>query len=318
MSYIFDINAEYEELNSDIYNDRVIRIKGNSLNIYYVDITAENKYNTKYQLIYNYCSSYNESTNKCTYGNNVNGVSVYYSEDTTDSVNDIIASNGSKRIKVVVENNTNNTHYYELGMFAGYTHNELNINTNKGIAITESFAIPDPNDVFKLITYVDGVEVEEGIFPTTSGYVGSLKCKDSNGVLIDNVGTITWDGSKWGVSFTWIPLDAKCSAYFTNTSTIYGVKRDIDTSSSAWERIDASKDFVANAQIGSTAVRNDFDNVYPWSAIDTYSYNLTTKEEISLSEVGIDNFPFDGSHGEILTRIIYGLIASGNIILGWY
>ena len=48
------IYSPNEELNSDIYNDRVIRIDANAIKTYYVDITSENKYNTKYQLIYNY------------------------------------------------------------------------------------------------------------------------------------------------------------------------------------------------------------------------------------------------------------------------
>ena len=90
---------------------------------------------------------------------------------------------------------------------------------------------------------------------------------------------------------------------------VYGVRRNIDTSSSAWERIGGSVNFVANAQFGDTPVRNDFDYIYPWNAIDTYAYNLSTGEEISLTEVGVDNFPFTGKSAdgtkeyEILTRI---------------
>ena len=89
---------------------------------------------------------------------------------------------------------------------------------------------------------------------------------------------------------------------------VYGVRRDIDSESSSWERIGASTNSVANAQFGDTPVRNDFDNIYPWSAIDTYAYNLSTGEEISLTEVGISEFPFtgtdsEGNEYEILTRI---------------
>ena len=84
---------------------------------------------------------------------------------------------------------------------------------------------------------------------------------------------------------------------------VYGVRRDINSESSAWERIGASANFVANAQIGETPVVNDFDSVYPWSHIETYSYNTSTGEEISLSEVGVNNFPFIGTHGQVLTRI---------------
>ena len=89
---------------------------------------------------------------------------------------------------------------------------------------------------------------------------------------------------------------------------IYGVKRDIDTSSSTWTRTDDGVGLVANAQVGNIPVQNDFDNLYPWSAVDTYAYNLSTGEEISLTEVGVNAFPFtgtdsEGNEYEILTRI---------------
>ena len=89
---------------------------------------------------------------------------------------------------------------------------------------------------------------------------------------------------------------------------IYGVKRDVDTSSSAWTRTDDGVGLVANAQVGNIPVQNDFDSLYPWSAVDTYAYNLSTGEEISLTEVGVNAFPFtgtdsEGNEYEILTRI---------------
>ena len=82
---------------------------------------------------------------------------------------------------------------------------------------------------------------------------------------------------------------------------IYGVKRDVDTSSSAWTRTDDAVGLVANAQFGTTPVRNDFDNIYPWSDIISYNYNTSTKTETA--EYGDANFKFDGSNGEVLTRI---------------
>lgn len=85
-------------------------------------------------------------------------------------------------------------------------------------------------------------------------------------------------------------------------STVYGVKRNLNNnSSSAWERTDDAVDLVANAQVGNTAVRNDFDKIYPWSDIISYNYNPTTKQRVA--DYGDTNFKFDGSNGEVLTYI---------------
>ena len=81
---------------------------------------------------------------------------------------------------------------------------------------------------------------------------------------------------------------------------IYGVRRNVDTSSSAWERVYASEGLIANAQIGETPVQNDFDNIYPWSDIISYNYNTSTKEETMYGDAA---FKFDGTNGEVLTRI---------------
>ena len=85
---------------------------------------------------------------------------------------------------------------------------------------------------------------------------------------------------------------------------VYGVRRDIDSSSSAWERIGASVNLVANAQIGETAVQNDFDNIYPWSDIISYNYKYDSSTG-NVTEImyGEDGFAFDGTNGEVLTRI---------------
>jgi len=83
--------------------------------------------------------------------------------------------------------------------------------------------------------------------------------------------------------------------------TIYGVKRDIESSSTKWERIEDSVGLIANATKDGSEVQNDFDNIYPWSDIITYNYDDVTKEETAV--YGDENFAFDGSNGQVLTRI---------------
>ena len=59
-----------------------------------------------------------------------------------------------------------------------------------------------------------------------------------------------------------------------HTGHIYGVKRNIESSDPAWERIEDSIGLVANATHDGTEVENDFDNIYPWSDIISYNYDI--------------------------------------------
>ena len=86
-----------------------------------------------------------------------------------------------------------------------------------------------------------------------------------------------------------------------NLSKVYGVRRSLASSSSAWERIEDAVGLVANAQVGTTAVRNDFDSIYPWSDIITCNYNNSTKKVTAY--YGDANFSFTGSNGQVLTII---------------
>ena len=71
---------------------------------------------------------------------------------------------------------------------------------------------------------------------------------------------------------------------------IYGVKREINSSSTEWERIDNSVGLEANAIKSQreleTGVENDFDDIYPWSDIYTYSWNKATGKETRWDEDG--------------------------------
>ena len=89
---------------------------------------------------------------------------------------------------------------------------------------------------------------------------------------------------------------------------VYGIKRDTNSTSTAWERIEDSIGLEANAvlpesstTVANTTVKNDFDNIYPWSEIKSYNYNANTRKVTAW--YGDSNFKFDGSNGEVLTYI---------------
>lgn len=82
----------------------------------------------------------------------------------------------------------------------------------------------------------------------------------------------------------------------------YGIKRLItDNTIASWTRIGDAEGLKANATKNGDEVQNDFDNIYPWSDIITYNYDTTNKKITAY--YGEPGFAFDGSNGEVLTRI---------------
>ena len=83
---------------------------------------------------------------------------------------------------------------------------------------------------------------------------------------------------------------------------IYGVRREINSSSTKWERINDSVNLEANAikseQDLTKDVNNDFDTIYPWSDIYTYSWDKETGKETKWDETG-----FNYTDNYVLTKI---------------
>lgn len=69
---------------------------------------------------------------------------------------------------------------------------------------------------------------------------------------------------------------------------IYGIKRSLTTYSPEWERTDDAINLYAEATHDGKSVRNDFDNIYPWSDIYTYSLNTLTGKETRYDEQGFN------------------------------
>ena len=89
---------------------------------------------------------------------------------------------------------------------------------------------------------------------------------------------------------------------YIKSKAIYGVRREVGSSSTAWERIADSVGLVANACLGSASyVQNDFDNIYPWSEIVSYNYDSETDEVKAI--YGDSDYRTDGTNGDVLTKI---------------
>lgn len=82
---------------------------------------------------------------------------------------------------------------------------------------------------------------------------------------------------------------------------IYGVKRTLSSTSTAWERTDDAIGLIANATHDGSTVVNDFDDIYPYSDIITVNYDTSLDRVVA--RYGDANFAFDGSNGEVMTYI---------------
>ena len=115
----------------------------------------------------------------------------------------------------------------------------------------------------------------------------------------DNV-SITLDGTQ--IYVTEAEMNSAIKEAITKKGNLYGIKRKInDNTSSAWERIEDSVGLVAKATKNGEPVQNDFDSRYPWSEIISYNYDVTNKKINAY--YGDPTFKFDGTNGEVLTRI---------------
>ena len=99
-----------------------------------------------------------------------------------------------------------------------------------------------------------------------------------------------------------IKIEVKNGKVTIQSKQIYGIRREVGSTSSAWERIEDSKGLVAAACLGTVSdAHNDFDNIYPWSDIVSYNYDTTTKKITAY--YGDSNYKTDGSNGDVLTKI---------------
>ena len=223
MNYLFEVNKDFPDLKSDIYNDRIIKVKASTTQRYYVSITAQNKYASKYELNYKVCASYDKKTNTCTYADSLpKGVKIAYSYDTPNPVEGEIGATDTKIITIYTNNSTLEDAYLELTMNAGYIHNELKTLGAGYNLIEDEFKNPDSAqvEIQTTIAYTNGEQVESYDFPSTGNFVLRLTCYDKNGAESDvTTADGYWNGKRWEVNVTKAIGNTVCKARFNETDS---------------------------------------------------------------------------------------------------
>ena len=83
-------------------------------------------------------------------------------------------------------------------------------------------------------------------------------------------------------------------------ASIYGVRRSLTISSTAWERIENGSGKTAKAQTSSSAVQNDFDNIAPWK--DIKSCDISANGTIN-AYIGDPSYDPKNPKGYIMTEV---------------
>ena len=121
-------------------------------------------------------------------------------------------------------------------------------------------------------------------------------------VIIDNASNVTITLDDTQIYVTEKELKEAIAEAREFVGKTYGIRRKIvDNVKSSWERICDNIGLVANATKDGSQVQNDFDDIYPWSDIITYNYDTINKKITAY--IGEPEFAFDGSNGEVLTRV---------------
>ena len=170
------------QVNNGELEDRILRISKNDTDVFHVNLTALNKYDTNYELIYHVCK--NENCDE--YIDAPSDLDILVSSKTINNIYGEIKSRESISITIAgINTNANEDYYVKLDLNAGYIHNEL--------ALVRQITHTYYEDDVTIIAIVDGEETSK--FPTTGNYGVLYECMV--GTTPDNnvVVTGTWDTS---------------------------------------------------------------------------------------------------------------------------
>ena len=126
------------------------------------------------------------------------------------------------------------------------------------------------------------VTYPEGSTCTCTDGVTTITASDTTGSYTFNLsdyGTYTvacTNGTETSNKQLTIDTDGQAETVRLAYVTIYGVSRELTSTSTAWTRTDASVNFTATASVGTSAGASDFDACYPWS--DMTRHTLATDD----------------------------------------
>lgn len=95
-------------------------------------------------------------------------------------------------------------------------------------------------------------------------------------------------------------LEARVTTIEKNKVELLGVRRKVDASSSAWERIGDAVGMVCKAAVGNGTVQNDMMSHYPFS--EMRPCNLAEDRTVN-AYLGDATFQWDGTNGDVMLEV---------------
>ena len=135
-----------------IIGDRIIVLKSKKTEQFNIVLTSNNDKSTYYEIIYHVCSDEN-----CTsFIDTPETIQIAYHVDSLSPITDLIASNESRTITIVTDNQSTQDYYVEVDLNVGYKHNKLVLQKQ----ITNKFTPPYLSGNLDIIATVNGEEID--------------------------------------------------------------------------------------------------------------------------------------------------------------
>ena len=168
-------------------------------------------------------------------------------------------------------------------------------NLYKWIDVVEGYTENDAKQGIEPVFEVDedGKYNGEAVAALSNVVINRTNSEEVGKYYVDRNGTVYHEG---------IVINGQTHFNQTSQTGVYGIKRQISSSSTAWERIENNKGLEANATLnGELKGKNDFDTLYPWSGIKSYNYDRAN--DTITAWYGEAGYRSDGSNGDVLTYI---------------
>ncbi len=180
-------------------DDRILRLKANTLESFNVILTNLNSMDVNYELIYEVCS---DSTCSSILDKLPYDVMFGISNDSNGKISDLISVDDNKIILLMSNNSTDQDYYIKLNLNAGYSWNDLAL-----VNQVEEFNGSDLSNNIDFIAYVDGVEQSK--FPDSCNYDYTYKTYVNGVETSDSEVSLSCSNGVWDINVKNVPNKVK-------------------------------------------------------------------------------------------------------------
>lgn len=268
-----------------IIGDRIIVLKSKKTEQFNIVLTSNNDKSTYYEIIYHVCSDEN-----CTsFIDTPETIQIAYHVDSLSPITDLIASNESRTITIVTDNQSTQDYYVEVDLNVGYKHNKLVLQKQ----ISNKFTPPYLSGNLDIIATVNGEEIDG--FPTEPDYETNFVCKENDGTISKAKGIFRYTAAN-GWEFDVYGLTRNhTTCYISFTSTEYVVTYELLSTRLDCANITAKPDepiitYTGNCDITSETEKTD--GSHRWKLKFTTSGTLSIR-----GQMFVDAFLVGGGQG---------------------